>query len=219
MQPIAVILDFDGVIVDSLTAHLQAWSRAVERIFCRQLEDPHRIARHSTQAISHILAQKYGHPSLASSLAKTKEQILIEGLIPVPLLGNVLGFIERAHALNIPIGIASNSTSAYVRSILTHHNLISYLQSIVCGDEVRYPKPAPDIFWKCANQLRVAIESRRNIFVFEDSSHGVEAATAADMIAIGITSIESDSVLRARGAVRTYEDLGAAIPLLSGLNL
>lgn len=216
MSPAAVILDFDGVVVDSLAAHLAAWSEAVQVVFKRPLADPETLARHSTRVIAQILAQRFGDSSLASTLAKVKERLLADGTVPVPILGNALAFLDAARAAGVPLGVASNSRGAYVRALLERHGLASRLAAVVCGDEVRFPKPHPDIFWECANRMEVAAARRSRILVFEDSLHGIDAARAAGMAPVGIASLETEDALRARGAVATFAELGAAVGVLAG---
>jgi HAD superfamily hydrolase (TIGR01509 family) len=217
MSPAAVILDFDGVVVDSLSAHLAAWSEAVQAVFKRPLGNPETIARHSTRVIAQILAQRFGDSSLASTLANVKERLLADGTVPVPLLGNALAFLDAASAAGVPLGVASNSRGVYVRALLERYGLASRLAAVVCGDEVRFPKPHPDIFWECANRMQVAPAQRSRVLVFEDSLHGIDAARAAGMTPVGIASLETEDELRRRGAVAAFAELGAAVGVFAAV--
>ena len=160
------------------------------------------------------MAQRYGDPSLARDLVEIKEQCLIDGHVPVPLLGNVSKFLETIGSMGIPVGVASNSRSRYVHQVLLDHGLLTSFQTIICSDDVARPKPFPDMFLRCGNLLGVDSSNFHRILVFEDSVHGIKTARDAGMTAIGITSLEPAEVLLDQGAVATFPELGAATPLL-----
>ena len=58
-----------------------------------------------------------------------------------------------------------------------------YLTELVSGETVPHGKPAPDIFLKAAEELKVAPE---HCLVIEDAVAGVEAAHAAGMRCIAV---------------------------------
>lgn len=51
---------------------------------------------------------------------------------------------------------------------------MSWLQVVVCGDEVAHGKPEPEIFIKAAKQLGVAPEE---CLVIEDAPSGIQVRT------------------------------------------
>jgi len=56
-------------------------------------------------------------------------------------------------------------------------------RKVICGDEVKNAKPAPDIYLEAARRLRVSPE---NCLVFEDAPGGVAAAKAAGMTCVAV---------------------------------
>ena len=74
----------------------------------------------------------------------------------------------------------------------------------VTGNEVRLKKPAPDIFLAAARKAQIAPTA---VLVIEDAPNGIQAAQAAGMRALGITSTFSAAVLGAAGADWTAPDL------------
>jgi HAD superfamily hydrolase (TIGR01509 family) len=119
--------------------------------------------------------------------------------------------IAALAARRLPFGIASNSRKAFVAGALA--SLGVNVPVVTCGDEVRRGKPAPDLFWDCANRLGVAVHDRPRTVVFEDSPHGLKAAVAAGMLPIGVTSAVPADELLAAGAVAICMDLGDALNL------
>lgn len=215
MRPTAAILDFDGVIVDSLTAHIESWDDAVRSIFGKNLKDHSELLGHSTRSISHLIAQKFGDRSLAGALAHTKESFLLKRLQSIQLLDNSRYFLETAAKLHIPLGIASNSKTIYVERLLAHHNIQSHFQAIVCADQVRFPKPNPDMLWECANRLGINFKLRHNIAAFDDSPHGIEAIKSAGMTPFGIASLNNKTQLSDAGAIIVFNCLNEFLSCLS----
>ncbi|MBL8293237.1 MAG: HAD family hydrolase, partial [Bryobacterales bacterium] len=63
--------------------------------------------------------------------------------------------------------------------------LSPYFLHVVDGHDVVHPKPAPDIYLKAAGLLGVPAD---RCIVFEDSVPGVQAAVAAGMRVVGVTT-------------------------------
>src|SRR4051812_34161265 len=118
MKAAAVILDFDGVVVNSLAAHLAAWQAAVAEVFRRPLPEPEEFTGHATRTIAQILARRYGHPSLAGPLAAVKERLVGEKAHEIPLLPGAREAVAHLRRTGTPFGIASNSTRAFVTAAL-----------------------------------------------------------------------------------------------------
>ena len=204
----AVILDFDGVVADSLAAHLSAWDHAVRRLFGRSLDDPASIVAYATPTIASILARRYGDPSLASDLARIKADALMTGEIPVPLFAGAKEFLAALAEQGIPHGIASNSSNRFIQAILDRAGVA--VATVVGRTDAMRTKPHPDVFWECSNRLKIEPGERGRVLVFEDSLHGLKAAIAAGMIAVGVTTSHSDAEMRAGGARLVCEGLADA---------
>lgn len=211
LRPSGIIFDFDGVLVDSLPAHLQAWSDAVCEIFNRSVTELSDLSGHSSRTIAHILCKRYGDPSLANILVKTKERLLASGTIEVPLYPGVKSAIDFLAVSNIPFGIGSNSLRPFV--IATTARVGLHVPVIVTASDVSRHKPAPDIFWECSNGLRIDPKQRQNIIVFDDSIHGIKAAVAAGMTPVGIATTTKPESLLSAGAVVVTESIAEAFAL------
>ena len=80
--------------------------------------------------------------------------------------------------MNVKLAVATSSVSASARPFLDRHQLTSFFDVIITGDEIERGKPAPDIYLRAAEKLGVAPEV---CLVIEDSLSGVSAAKAANM--------------------------------------
>lgn len=208
MKPHGVILDFDGVIADSLSLHLEAWANATLQVFGVPLERPEELIGHATRTIASILAKKHGDPSLASSLVRIKELNLADRLSSLPLIVGARDFIHDLIEAQLPFGIASNSRRNFVHAAL--HASALKVEHVVCGDEISRPKPKPDIYWECARRIGISKSHYDKVLVFEDSVHGIKAAVSAGMAPIGVTSQLAGEKLLKAGAKTVCQNLAEA---------
>lgn len=95
-------------------------------------------------------------------------------------------FLEEAKQADIPMAIGSAAIMFNIDFVLDGLNIRHYIDAIVSADDVSISKPHPETFIKCAEKLGVAPE---HCIVFEDSPKGVEAAAAAGMKAVVITTM------------------------------
>ena len=63
--------------------------------------------------------------------------------------------VERLHAEQRPISVASGSDLAIVRPELEHVGLLHYFDIIVTPVDVEHGKPAPDMFLLAAEKMGV----------------------------------------------------------------
>jgi beta-phosphoglucomutase len=200
MKPYAVIFDFDGVVVDSISTHLLAWRLAAKELFQIEINpvDMEPLMGRATRSIADFLCTKFAIPDRAAELVKAKSAKVTELRAEIPLRPGVFAYMNALQQNNIPFGIASNAPREFVRAIASHHKLP--IKVTLGVEDADRPKPAPDLFLKCAQMLKVPVTEHRHVLVFEDSTHGLEAAVKAGMKAIGVTSMHSESVLREAGA-------------------
>jgi HAD superfamily hydrolase (TIGR01509 family) len=183
----AVIFDMDGVLVDSIEPHYATWESIAQD-----------LGKHlDYQEFRRLFGQAYpayftamGAGALAETekrrLSALKEQRYRELVaVKIPVLPGVSDLIQQLFAAGFLLAIGSSGSAenvALIREKLPHGNLF---HAWTCGDEVPAAKPAPDIFLKAAEKLQVAPQ---NCAVIEDSIHGLIAAKAAAMKAVGITT-------------------------------
>jgi beta-phosphoglucomutase len=178
LDGLALIFDLDGVIVDSNPVHVEVWRAYLKRygidpgdslpdsMYGRRNDDIVRdfFGRHLTP--EEVLAHGAAKEALYRQAIKPQlQQRLVPGVVP---------FIGRHRKR--PKGLATNAEPANAEFILRESGLRDHFSVTVNGHQVDRPKPDPEIYVRTAQLLSVA---PRNCIVFEDSSAGVEAASAA----------------------------------------
>ena len=188
---LALIFDMDGVVINSNPLHREAWT-AFNR-------------RYGVETTGEMLARMYGRRNdeivrdffgdgltVAEVVARgaEKEQMyreMLEGRLEEALTPGLRPFLD-SHS-NAPTALATNAEPSNVNFLLDRAHLRPYFRVVVSGDQVRNPKPHPEIYLKAADLLGVAPS---NCIVFEDSYVGVEAALAAGMRVVGVCTTHDD---------------------------
>jgi beta-phosphoglucomutase len=192
LQPgMALVLDMDGVIVDSNPLHTEAWAQynrsfgidAGESLADRMYGRRNDEIVHEFFGAGLSAEEAAGHGNAKEELyRKMLEPRLAETWVP-----GVREFLER-HSGG-PVGLATNAEPANVDFVLDRGGLRGFFRVVVDGHQVRHPKPHPEIYLRAAQLLAAA---PRNCIVFEDSFSGVEAARAAGSRIVGLRTTHRD---------------------------
>jgi beta-phosphoglucomutase family hydrolase len=181
----ALILDMDGVIVDSNPVHREVWA-AYNRRFGIETDEAMQQRMYGRRN-DDIVRDFFGdHLTIEQVRAHgaAKERLFRETIGPVlneALVPGLREFLER-HC-HRPLGVATNAEPENVDFLLDTARLRPYFRAVVDGHQVARPKPHPDIYLRAAELLGVQPES---CVVFEDSLTGIQAARAAGMAVVGV---------------------------------
>ena len=103
------------------------------------------------------------------------------------------------------LAVATSSSHHVADVVMEISGLGPHFNLIVAREDVRFPKPDPEIYFTTAQKLGVRPSS---CCVIEDSPHGIQAAKMAGMTCIGLTSsLPPEKLSRADHIARNYEDV------------
>lgn len=180
--PAAVVLDMDGLMVDSEPLWFE-----VERAFAADRGGVWTLA-HGLAATGRGLPTTLAmmHEAFGLPLDIERDTAVIQGAFidrvgELALKPGCLELLSAAAAL--PLAVASSSPLRLIRAVLDRFALTDRFQVIVSGESVAHPKPAPDIFLRTAALLGV---DPARCAVLEDSLAGVTAGHAAGMFVIAV---------------------------------
>lgn len=179
----AYLFDCDGTIVDSMPLHYIAWKKALDEWKCPFEEELFYAwgGRPVTDIIA-SLNQMHNLDMPVDAVAKRKESLYYELLPQLKAIPEVIEHIEAQHGL-IPLAVVSGSRRKSVEGSLAALHLLDKFETLVCAEDYRNGKPAPDCFLAAAERLGVRPEE---CLVFEDTDMGIEAATAAGMASVRV---------------------------------
>jgi beta-phosphoglucomutase len=186
--PQAILLDFDGTLVDSEPLHYRSWSEAVRPWGgATDWEDyQRRFVGITDREAARIFFREAGYePSedLVQAACASKHQIYRsrcgDELVVAPEAVAII--IELASIL--PLGIVTSSSELELEPVLEKARLRGAIPVMVCGDHVERHKPHPEPYQVALKRLQTIAKSvvESGCLVFEDSAAGIAAATAAGM--------------------------------------
>ena len=186
-RKLALILDMDGVIVDSNRWHRVAWAEYNRRhgIETDEAMQQRMYGKRNDDIVRDFFGAHLPDEEVHAHGA-AKEHLYREMIRPAlneSLVPGVREFLAR-HC-GEPVGMATNAEPENVEFLIDEAGLRPYFRVLVDGHQVANPKPHPDIYLRAAELLDVP---PRDCVVFEDSLPGIEAARAAGMAVIGLTT-------------------------------
>ena len=186
----AVILDFDGLIVDTETPIFEAWLAAYRRRGCTVgLEEwQHALGTHGGfDPLEHlegqVLALQPGQELDRDAVLAEVKEATTKGCDGQPLLPGVEALLRDAGALGLGRAVASSSSCGWVNGWLERHGIRGLIDVVVGRDDVRNVKPDPELFLLAATRLGKPPSA---CVVFEDSPNGMRAALAAGMRCVAV---------------------------------
>jgi HAD superfamily hydrolase (TIGR01509 family) len=200
------IFDHDGVLVDSLEFHKEAWFELGRRtglaftpefihetfgmtnmsIFRRLLGD----------ALSDDQMRRY------SDLKEVCYRDVARGQIR--LMDGVREVLDQLTALGVKLAIGSSGPLANMELTVDECGLNGRFAAIASLEDITRGKPDPQVFLVAATRARSApVHS----VVFEDAPVGIQAAKAAGMYAVGLTTTHPAAALEQAGADNVVKNL------------
>ena len=177
----AYLFDCDGTIADSMPLHYEAWKKALAEYGCTYEEDLfYAWGGKPVRKIIADLNEMQGLNMPVDALAERKENFYHAQLHELKGIPDVLEHIEAQHG-RIPFAVVSGSRRASVVGSLTALGLMDKFDVLVCAEDYKHGKPAPDGFLMAAEKLGVRPE---HCLVCEDTELGIQAANAAGMQAV-----------------------------------
>ena len=206
----AIVLDLDGVIVDTE----QVWDRAR-----RAYADAHggRWTPEATRAMQGMSSTEWS-AYLAGELGAAGEPERISRDVAAAVVGEVRrdlpllpGAVEAVRELagRHPLGLASSANREVIDAVLETAGIASCFAATVSSEEVARGKPAPDVYLEAATRLgREAPECA----AVEDSTNGLLAAKAAGMEVVAVPNREFPPSPEALAVADAVLDGIAAVP-------
>jgi beta-phosphoglucomutase len=208
----AFIFDMDGTLVDNMRFHGLAWQKMLVENGVET--DPHDfLVKTAGKTNREIIPQFFPDATAAKllELGGRKESLYRELFLPHrQAIKGAVEFLEEAKALGVKMAVATAAPVANMEFILDGLNLRRFFRAVTTAADIENGKPNPEIFLKSAEKLGV---EPKNCLVFEDALNGFEAAHAAGMKSVAITTVHKLEQLRAlNGVVEAIDDFTEVAP-------
>lgn len=172
----AVALDLDGVLVDAPELHKEALNEALKDFGLSGISEEEHKTKYNGLPTKTKLEMLGLGPDWIAKINTSKQRKTVElidkFIKPDP---EMLDKIDRL-SQNMPLCCCSNSVRASVDRLLECAGLDGFMTFTLSNEDVKQPKPAPDIYILAAEKFGI---SAHRLFVVEDNANGILAATRA----------------------------------------
>lgn len=220
----ALVLDFDGVIADSVKAHTSARLKAFQELGYADVDplihtEAHRHGSHPTEIIGWILSQAgviepdvdVNTDAIVKKVVSLKSQIYFEiaarGLDPIPGAVDFIRWATVAFGAS-RLAIATTATlQSEVGPFLAQLKLTDLFGVIVAKEDTPSTRMKPDPYVYCEVVKRLGVDAAHSIAV-EDHPRGVASAKKAGLQTVGITTTHDENDLsEATAIIRSFDEL------------
>lgn len=191
----AILFDMDGVIVNTMPYHFQAWQQVFSQINIQvnKKEIYEREGEPGMVTLSEIL---YLHKrditeSEKVEILQEKERIFKQIVRP-ELFKGIVDLLEELKNHDFLLGLVTGTSTNEMNSILPEE-VRGFFQVIVTGDSVKKGKPAPDPYLKALESFGLP---SRQALVIENAPYGIRSAKQAQIKCIAIASSLSREYLQ-----------------------
>lgn len=206
----AVIFDVDGTLIDSNSAHLEAWVRALEQHQYRVSTDriAVEIGKGGDKLVPSILGEQVESRD-GKSLRKrhTAEYIKIAQSTHLKVFPGVKDLLAklRRQGLKLALATSSKRNELEITQRSAEVDWSSEFHVIVTGDDADESKPSPDLLDIAAKKLQL---SPAQCLMIGDTPYDAQSSRDAGIVSLGVTcgGMNDARTLRAGGMRNVYRD-------------
>ncbi|MDR2116698.1 MAG: HAD family phosphatase [Planctomycetaceae bacterium] len=199
---LAVIFDMDGVLVDNSRFHARAFAEYFSQHGITFTPDMFGRSNEDLMALFFPNENEKRHQELADGKEMYYRQIYEPHIKPVT---GLIDLLEELKKNNIPIAVGTSAPIENIDFVLDKLQIRHYFDVVVVAAMVQKAKPAPDIYLKSAELLKM---KPGDCLVFEDALAGIKAARAAGMKVVGVaTSLPKEKLTETNKIINDFTEI------------
>ena len=187
----AIIFDMDGVLIEAKDWHYDALNRAL-KLFGYQISRYEHLTSYDglpTSKKLQMLSVERGLPIGLHSFINEMKQLYTMEIVHSkckPRFNHEYA-LSSLKSRGYKLAVASNSIRNTIDVMMEKANLNRYLDLIVSAEDVKNPKPAPEIYVLAMRSLGLNPE---NCLIVEDNENGIKAAIASGAYVLKVRDVE-----------------------------
>jgi beta-phosphoglucomutase family hydrolase len=184
-----IIFDCDGTIADTMPLHWDAWKTVAERHQFEFSEDRfYALGGVPSRDILKMINEEQGLALDPQAITREKEEAYLPHLQTVTVIQPVIEVALEHHG-RIPMAVATGGTRKIIQQVLQHLEIEYLFDHLVTSEDVTRQKPAPDIFLRAAEIIKIAPEK---CLAYEDTDLGLKAIQDAGMTGIDVRKLRAE---------------------------
>ena len=197
----------DGVLVDNMMIHMEAFA-AIARRYGAPV-DIYTVlgmaGKGNDQIFREIfpadIVERVGTDALGAEKEAIYRDLYAPRLAPTP---GLIALLDSLRARGVKLAVGSSAPIANVDFVFDGLGIRHYFDAVVNVDMVTRAKPDPEIYLLALSRLGLAAS---DCLVFEDAVAGIQAAQAAGIKTVALSTTIDGSILRSTpGVVLTIPD-------------
>jgi HAD superfamily hydrolase (TIGR01509 family) len=208
----AILFDHDGVLVDSMSYHVQAWKRVMAR---HGIEiEPLEILLAEGATTMEVAAELFHRHNKPASPDQVQEIVLEKrdeylANNATRLNDGILDVLEYLKYNRYRLGLVTGSIRSQVEPVIGPE-ISSWFDCIITAEDVERGKPDPEPYLRAMQKLHVAPSE---CLVIENAPLGIRAGKSAGAAVVAITTTLAPYYLREADAiVHDFEELRRRLP-------
>ena len=206
----AIIFDMDGVLVDSMPYHAEAWKQAFAAAGIRvEKRDIYELEGSSHRQTVDIIFRRFGRVPTEEDVKELSSRKIgifnrIEHVRPFEGIKELLEELAPVYRLAVVSGSNHNTVHEIINTFFP-----GIFRVIIDGDSVKKSKPDPEPYLMAVEKLGVPKE---DCIVIENAPLGIRSAKSAGLRCIAVPAyLGRESVKEADVVVGSHGELGRAI--------
>ena len=188
MPPLAVLLDFDGVLADTANIHVAAWQRTFRVM---GWNEPDESCAHAAEIddrafVAEVFARRKIEAGDIEGWAKRKQDLTSQLLTDGDRVVDGVADLVRTWRGRTRFAVVSTAWRANIVAVLDRAGLLDAFEFLIAKEDVEATKPDPACYRLALERLGL---TAGDVVVVEDSAGGISAATGAGLrvVAVGVT--------------------------------
>ena len=202
----AIIFDMDGVLIDAKEWHFEALNRALY-IFGEKIQLWEHQSIFDGLSTKNKLQLLSDQGRIAKGMQKFLNELKQKYTLEMTVTNCKPNFIHQYALLKLKqegykLVVASNSIRNTVKMMMDLSALMPYLNFYLSNDDIKNPKPSPDIYLMALQRLELEPDE---VLVLEDNKNGLKAARAAKCNVLEIKTVEDANYKNIRSFISKLE--------------
>lgn len=184
-----VIFDLDGVLVEAKQLHYEALNEALGNKYSIGWDE--HLSKYDglkTHQKLQMITKEKGLPiDLHDEVWEKKQKLTMQKLKDIPKSDDIVECLRSLSEGGIKLSVCSNSIKKTVLTVLSKLDVIEYIDLILSNEDVKNPKPHPEIYWKAMSIMGFLPEQT---LIIEDSPYGLLSASRSKSNVLRVKSPE-----------------------------
>lgn len=207
-----VIFDMDGTLFSTEPVYFKCYRAAAKEMgldFTFELFEA--CIGVSTTDAAPLMKSYFGHEvdvqKLHNDCCRNFEEYIQN--YPIAFRPHAKETLQYFHERGFKLAVATSNMRKWADKLLQKNGIADYFSSVVTSDDVTHPKPDPEVYLRCVQNLSAEV---KECLAFEDSIAGATAAISAGIRTIVIPDLKQPNSFVKAHAFKVYQSMEDIFP-------